>query len=130
MNATLEYDLEVTKWQIAGILRRANIVRFRKVTGGQSRLRDVKANVSYYGGIEVTEIATAYNVNGKNMRPKYVKETTGKFTINFVQGYEGKHYESEEANAILKEAIAALIADGFTVVHENFLGYTVAKVAR
>ena len=127
--ATVEYDITVTKQQIAGILRKAKIVRYRKEAGGKSVLRDVKRNYAYYSGVEVVEYASSFNVNPRHLRPKYVKHSTGKFGIQFVDGYNGQKFTNEEASTILNQAIAALVAEGFIVVSDKY-GYIVAKVAK
>jgi hypothetical protein len=126
--ATVEYDKTVTKQQIAGILRKANIVRYKKEAGGKSVLRDVKRRYSHYSGIEVIEQASSFNVNPRNLRPKYVKHTTGKFIVQFTEGYNGQKFTNEEASTILNQAIAALVAEGFVVVSDKY-GYIVAKFA-
>lgn len=125
---TLEYDLTVTKSQIAGILRKANIVRYKKEAGGKSVLRDIQTNYAYYSGVEVIEQASSFNVNSRDMRPRYVKLTTGKFNVSFTHGYNGTKFSQAEANEILNQAISALITNGFVIVSENSFGYTVAKV--
>jgi len=124
---TAQYDKTVTKAQIAGILRKANVVRYKKVAGGKSVLRDITRNYAYYSGVEVIEQASSFNVNGRNLRPRYVKVSTGKFNVEFTHGYNGQKFTQEEATQILNQAIAALIAQGFTIVSENSRGYIVAK---
>lgn len=126
MTTTVEYDKTVTKQQIAGILRKANIVRYKKEAGGKSVLRDVKRNYAYYSGVEVVEYASSFNVNPRHLRPKYVKHSTGKFGIQFVDGYNGQKYSNEEAKTILKQAIDALVSEGFMIVSDKH-GYIVAK---
>ena len=125
---TVEYDKTVTKQQIAGILRKANVLRYKKVVGGKSVLRDVNRRYAHFSGIEVIEQATSFNVNPRNLRPKYVKSTTGKFIVQFTEGYNGQKFTNKEASTILNQAIAALVAEGFTVVSDKY-GYIVAKVA-
>jgi len=127
MTTTVEFDKTVTKNQIAGILRKANVVRYKRTTGGKSVLRDIRNNHSYYSGIEVIEQATSYNVNPSNLRPKYVKSTTGKFIVQFVHGYSGEKFTQEQASTILKQAIDALVSEGFMIVSDKY-GYIVAKV--
>jgi len=121
-----QFDTTVTKAQIAGILRKANIVRYKTVAGGKSVLRDVTRNYAHYSGIEVIEQATSFNVNSRNLRPKYVKHSTGKFIIQFTEGYNGQKFTKEEAATILNQAIAALVAEGFMIVSDKY-GYIVAK---
>lgn len=126
----MEYDTTVTKQQIAGILRKANVVRYKKVAGGRGVLRDIKRNYSYYSGVEVIEQASSFNVNNSNFRPRYVKITTGKFNVEFTHGYTGQKFTQEEANEILNKAIAALVANGFIVVNDHSRGFVVAKEAK
>lgn len=128
MNTIVEYDTTVTKAQIAGILRKANVVRYKKVAGGRGVLRDIKMNYAYYSGIEVVEQASSFNVNPSNLRPRYVKISKGKFNIEFIHGYNGQKFSQEKANEILKQAVSALVANGFVIVDENYRGYIVAKV--
>jgi hypothetical protein len=124
---TVEYDTTVTKQQIAGILRKANVVRYKKVAGGRGVLRDIKRNYAYYSGVEVIEQATSFNVNPSNLRPRYTKISTGKFNVEFTHGYNGQKFTQEEASQILTQAITALVVNGFIVVAESSRGYIVAK---
>ena len=128
MNTAVEYDTTVTKSQIAGLLRKANIVRYSTVAGGKSTLRDVTRKHAHYSGIEVIENATQFNVARRDSRPRWKKVTTGKFEVIFTHGYNGQRFSQKEANEILNQAVAALVANGFVIVSENFRGYTVAKV--
>jgi hypothetical protein len=126
----MEYDTTVTKQQIAGILRKANIVRYKKVAGGKSVLRDITRNYAYYSGVEVIEKSTSYNKNPRTLRPRYIKVSTGKFTVEFTHGYNGQKFTQEEAKEILNKAIAALIDNGFIVVDDHSLYFVVAKEAK
>lgn len=126
----MEYDTTVTKQQIAGVLRKANVVRYKKVAGGRGVLRDIKRNYSYYSGVEVIEQASSFNVNPRTMRPRYKKVSTGKFNVEFTHGYNGQKFTQEEANEILNKAIAALVANGFIVVNDHSRGFTIAKEAK
>ena len=128
MNAVVEYDTTVTKAQIAGILRKANVVRYKKIRAGASVLRDIKTNYSYYSGVEVVENATSFNVSATGFRPHYVKTKFGTFTISFQHGYTGQKFTAEEGTTILNQAVAVLLANGFTITNENKFGITVAKV--
>ena len=125
---TVEYNKEVTKAQIAGILRKANIVRYRKVSAGQSVLRDIKTHYAHYSGVEVTERCSYLDISGRNSRPQYQKITTGTFDIRFTHGYTSKKFTAEEGATILNQAIEALKANGFVVISEHDLsGFCVAK---
>jgi hypothetical protein len=125
----MEYDTTVTKQQIAGVLRKAKIVRFKKVSGGQSVLRDVKTNYAYYSGIEITEQCMSFNISPSN-RPRYAKISTGKFYVEFTHGYNGQKFTQQEAKEILDKALAALVDNGFVVVSENTFNTIVAKEAK
>lgn len=126
MNA-VEIDTEVTKSQIAGILRKAKIVRYRSEAGGKSVLRDIGRNHATYSGIEITERAHTYNKNaGKNLRPRWIKISEGKFDIDFVSGYNGESYTTSEAVEIRNQALQALLEAGFVQV--DGLKFRVAKM--
>ena len=128
MTTEIKYDVTVTKAQIAGILRKANIVRYKKIRAGASVLRDIKTNYSYYSGVEVIENGVSFNVSASGFRPHYVKTKFGTFTISFTHGYTGQKFTTEEGTAILNQAITVLVANGFVIVKENQFGITVAKV--
>ena len=118
---SLVIDKSVTKVQIAGILRKAKIVRYRKVSAGGSMLRDIRTHYAHYSGVEVTENATSFNVASRNSRPQYKKVTTGEFDITFTHGYSGQKFTEEEAAVILNQAVEALKANGFVVIAEYSL---------
>jgi hypothetical protein len=128
MNAVVEYDTTVTKAQIAGIFRKANVVRYKKIRAGASVLRDIKTNYSYYSGVEIVENAVSFNVSASGFRPHYVKTKFGTFTISFTHGYTGQKFSTEEGTTILNQAITTLLANGFVIISENKFGITVGKV--
>lgn len=124
---TNQIDTEVTKNEVAGILRKAKIVRTRKVVGGKSTLRDVTRNETTYSGVEITERKFTYNRNAnKPLRPRWEKVSEGKFDIAFTYGEDSNDYTKEEAIAILDNALKALLTAGFIQV--DGLKYRVAKM--
>lgn len=119
MNTTdMTLDTEVTKAQIAGVLRKAKVVRYREVAGGKSVLRDVHRNIASYSGIEITEVATHFNKNaGKAMRPRYIKISTGVFYAKWVDGYnDATPATPPQRSEAYATTITALENAGFTIL--------------
>lgn len=132
MNTTeMTFDNEVTKAQIAGILRKAKVTRYREEKGGKSVLRDVHRHTASYSGIEVTEVASHFNRNaGKAMRPRYIKIASGVFFAKWVDGYNDfVAVTPSQRSEAYATTMTALADAGFTILGIDAIsGVKFAKV--
>ena len=127
MTTTIELDTEITKVQIAGVLRKAKVVRYRDVVGSKSRLRDIRNNHSSYSGIAITEKCSVYNRNkSTNLRPHWVKDSTGEFSLVWYNGYNDQvEFTSEQIAQEFTKALNALVNAGYTILESstNFIKF-------